>query len=60
MKITFASICLTIDFDSIEDAENYKMKNHNKGWCFGEISKVDNNTYSMEVRRPYKNYNGGW
>ena len=60
MKIVFASICLIIDFDSREDAENYRIKNHNKGWWFGEISKVDDNTYSMEVRRPYKDYNGGW
>ena len=37
-----------------------RNKNDNKGWWFGEISKVDDNTYSMEVRRPYKDYNGGW
>ena len=24
------------------------------------LSKVDDNTWSMEVRRPYKDYNGGW
>lgn len=60
MKITFASICLVIDFDTKEQAEEYKIKNYDKGWWFGEISKVDDNTWSMEVRRPYKDYNGGW
>ena len=60
MKITFASISLVIDFDTKEEAENYKTKNYNKGWWFGEISKIDENTWTMEVRRPYKDYNGGW
>ena len=60
MKVTFASIVFQLDFESKEEAENYKIENIGKHWWFGEISKVSSDTWTMEVRRPYKDYNGGW
>lgn len=60
MKISFMNISMIIDFNSEEEAELYKIKNNNKNWWFGRISKIDDNTWTMEVRKPYKNFNPGW
>ena len=60
MKISFASISMIIDFNSEAEAELYKTKNYDKGWWFGEISKIDEKTWTMEVRKPYKDFNPGW
>lgn len=61
MRIAFASISLIIDFDSKEEAEQYKLDNFGKHWWFGEIVEMDKGSYyCMEVRRPYKDYNCGW
>ena len=60
MEIAFANISLIIDFETREEAEEYKKQNFGKGWWFGEVSKIDDNTWTMEVRRPYKDYNPGW
>ena len=61
MRIAFANICMTLDFDSEEKAQKYKNKNMGKGWWFGEITYLSNNLWTMEVRKPYnKKYNKGW
>ena len=61
MKIAFANISFIIDFDSEEEAKQYKIKNMGKGWWFGEITYYSaDNTWSMEVRRPYGKYCCGW
>lgn len=61
MKVAFANISLIIDFDSEEEANQYKIKNMGKGWWFGEIEyNSPINMWTMEVRRPYGKYNCGW
>ena len=32
MKVAFANVSLIIDFDSEEEANQYKIKNMGKGW----------------------------
>lgn len=61
MKVAFANISLIIDFDSDEEAEKYKKDNFGKGWWFGETEyNPIIKKWTMEVRRPYGNYNCGW
>jgi hypothetical protein len=62
-RVTFASIELTIDFASMEDAIEYKRANQGKGWLFMEpylLHGGDEFEASMTVRRPYKGYTPGW
>ena len=62
-KIAFASISILMDFSSDSEARKYKAENRGKGWWFGEIYENNNGNefkYSMEIRRPYGNYNPGF
>ena len=61
MKVAFANISFIIDFDSEEEAKQYKIKNRNKGWWFGEI-EYDKfmDVWVMEVRKSYGKYESGW
>lgn len=63
MKISFAWITLKIDFPSKEEAAKYILENRGKYWRFGEIEQFTQepdalgNMYTLQVERPYKNYN---
>jgi hypothetical protein len=62
-RVAFASVELTIDFKSMEDAMKYKAANQGKGWLFMEAYPIDSCegfAVSMTIRKPYKNYNPGW
>lgn len=62
-KVAFAYIYILMDFTSYEDAKKYKNDHKDNGWWFGEIYENANDNgfnFSMEVRKPYLNYNGGW
>jgi hypothetical protein len=63
-RVAFASIELTIDFASLEDAIEYKRANQGKGWFFMEPYLLDGGDEqfkaSMTVKRPYNDYNTGW
>ena len=62
-RIGFASVKLTMDFQSMEDAMKYKEANRGKGWLFHKPYLIDSDggyTVSMTVQRPFKNYNPGW
>lgn len=62
-KIAFASISILMDFSSELEAVKYRSENRGKGWWFGEIYKNNNDNdlmYSMEIRKPYGNYNPGF
>ena len=61
MRVVFASVSMIMDFDSEEEAKQYKIKNMDKGWWFGEITYYSSDGFwSMEVRKPYRKYNPGW
>ena len=62
-RIAFASVKLTMDFNSMEDAMKYKEANRGKGWFFMEaypIDESDGYKVTMTVQRPYNGYNTGW
>ena len=62
-RITFASIELTMDFASLEDAIEYKKANRGKGWFFMNPYLNDSGdgfAVSMTVKRPYNGYTPGW
>ena len=47
--------------DLEKDGEKYKKDNFEKGWWFGKTEYNSMiNKWTMEVRRPYGNYNCGW
>lgn len=61
-RISFAWINFTMDFKTKEAANEYRIQNMGKGWNFGEISQFTDkpdaygNMWTMEVRKPYRNY----
>lgn len=62
-RVAFASIELTMDFASMEDAIEYKRANQGKGWLFMKpylLDEGDEFKASMTVRRPYNGYTPGW
>lgn len=62
-RIAFASIELVYDFDSEEEAKNFVTMNQGKGFYFeGEPKPLDtkDGTWTITVRKPYKDYNPGW
>ena len=62
-KVAFASVMITMDFASMEDAVRYRKANHGKGWFFQEAYPIDGSegyTVSMTIRKPYKGYIPGW
>ena len=62
-RVTFASVKLTMDFTSMEDAMEYKRANQGKGWLFMEaypIEESEGYKVTMTVQRPYNGYNTGW
>jgi hypothetical protein len=62
-RVAFASIELTMDFKSMEEAIAYKEAHQGKGWLFRKpylIDSSDEFKASMTVKRPYNNYNTGW
>lgn len=62
-RVAFASVMLTMDFKSMEDAMKYKETHKGKGWFFMEAYPIDGSegyNVSMTIRKPYKNYNPGW
>jgi hypothetical protein len=62
-RVAFASIELTMDFASLEEAIEYKRANQGKGWFFMEAYPIDESegfAVSMTVKRPYNGYTTGW
>lgn len=62
-KVAFASVMLTMDFASMEDALRYREANQGKGWFFMEAYPIDGSegyNVSMTIRKPYKGYTTGW
>lgn len=62
-RLAFASIEFVYDFDTEEEAKRFVVSNQGKGWYFdGEPKPLDDadGTYTLTVRKPYKNYNPGW
>lgn len=62
-RVAFASISILMDFSSELEAIKYRAENRGKGWWFGEIYENNNDNelmWSMEIRKPYGNYNPGF
>ena len=62
-RVAFASIELTMDFASLEDAIEYKRANQGKGWLFRKPYSIDSGdgfVVCMIVKKPYRDYNPGW
>ena len=58
-RVAFAWTTVWLDFDTMEELEQYKVDNQYKKWLFKEIHKNDDN-YTLVVQRPYGNYSTGW
>lgn len=71
-KVVFANVEFTLDFTSKEEAIKYVRDNQGKGWFFEPISPDENgydkfvykqrdeDSWTVIVRKPYKNYYAGW
>ena len=58
-RVLFMWVTSWLAFDTIEELEEYKEINKDKGWKFrGEHEEED--YYILVVEKPYGEYNPGW
>lgn len=57
-RVLFTWVTVWLGFDTVEELEEYKKINKNKGWKFQEEYE-DGNFYILVVKKPYGEYNPG-
>lgn len=68
MRVAFGWLNFMIDFKTEQEAKDYvtKHKEKNPDWYFGEVGKTGEtpdaygNMYTVEVRRPWREYPNGF
>lgn len=58
-RVLFMWVTSWLAFDTIEELEEYKEINKDKGWKFQEEHE-DGNYHILVVEKPYGEYNPGW
>lgn len=62
-QVAFAWVTFLYDFDTLEKAEEYYKKNRfdeKKHWLIEEPYENGVGGWTVEVKKPYKDYNPGW
>ena len=59
-RVAFAWVTFWLDFDTMDEAQAYYINNHGKGFRFPKEPYYNGTNWTVEVEKPYRNYNCGW